>query len=266
MSKLAPFLDFCTRLANSHPYTWNLGWQAVWRLRFLLPHEQSFHALRHFVAIRPAGLFLDIGANNGISALSFRRFSADYRILSIEPNPLLEPYLRKIKAGDARFDYRIAGAGAEPGHARFFVPTYHGVVLHTATSSQREQVYSAVARWFNPAIAAKTKVEMFQSPILRLDDLNLDPSIVKIDAEGHDYDSLVGLGKTIDRTRPIIIIEMEWADNEKIRDFFAGREYAHLSYDAASERFVASGAFDPAFGHNSFFVPAELTSRLPGVS
>jgi FkbM family methyltransferase len=263
VSKLAPFLDFCTRLANSHPYTWKLGWQAVWRLRFLLPHEQSFHALRHFVAIKPDGLFLDIGANNGISALSFRRFSDRYQILSIEPNPLLEPSLNKIKANDARFDYRIAGAGAEPGHARFFVPTYRGVVLHTATSSGREQVYSAVAHWFSPAIAAKTKVDMFESPILRLDDLDLEPSIVKIDAEGHDYDSLVGLSKTIDRTRPIIIIEMEWADNEKIRDFFAGRRYAHLSYDAANERFVTSETFDPAFGHNSFFVPTELTSRLP---
>lgn len=266
LSKLAPFLSFCTHVANWHPYTWNLGWQAVWRLRFLLPHEQSFHALRHFVAIKPEGLFLDIGANNGISALSFRRFSDRYRIYSIEPNPLLEPYLKKIKARDSGFDYLIAAAGAEPGHARFFVPSYRGVVLHTATSSMREQVYSAVSHWFSPAIAAKTKLDLFESPILRLDDLELEPSIVKIDAEGHDYDSLVGLTKTIERTRPIIIIEMEWVDNEKIREFFAGRRYTHLSYDASGERFVASETFDPASGHNSFFVPTELASLLPGIS
>ena len=237
----------------------------VWRMRFLLPHEQSFNALRHFTALKPDGLFLDVGANNGISALSFRRFSKRYRIYSVEPNPLLEPYLKKIKAGDDRFDYLIAGAGALPGKARFFVPTYRGVVLHTATSSEREQVYAAIARWFNPAVAAKTKIDMFESPILRLDDLALEPAIVKVDAEGHDYDTLVGLARTIDRARPIIIIEMEWIDQDKIRDFFAPRRYRHLSYDAANERFVESGKFDPSFGHNSFFVPAELAPRLPGV-
>ena len=264
-NKLAPFLDFCTRLANSHPYTWSLGWQAVWRLRFLLPHEQSFNAFRHFVALKPEGMFLDVGANNGISALSFRHFSKRYRIYSIEPNPLLEPWLKKIKATDDRFDYLIAAAGATPGQARFFVPTYRGVVLHTATATGREQVYAAVARWFSPAIAKKTTVTMFESPILRLDDLELEPSVVKIDAEGHDYDSLVGLTKTIDKMRPIIIIEMEWVDSEKIHGFFVERRYRQLSYDAANGRFVASDTFDPAFGHNSFFVPSELASKLPGL-
>ena len=266
MSKLAPFLDFCTRVANSHPYTWSLGWQTVWRLRFLLPHEQSLHALRHFVALKPDGLFLDVGANNGISALSLRRFSTHYRIYSVEPNPLLEPYLKKIKADDSRFDYLIAGAGAAPGTARFFVPTYRGVVLHTATSSSREQVYEAVARWFNPRISAKTKVDMFESPILRLDDLALEPSIVKVDAEGHDYDTLVGLAQTIDRTRPIVVIEMEWIDQEKIREFFMSRRYRHLGYDAGRDRFVESEQFDPSLGHNSFFIPAELAPRLPSVA
>ncbi len=265
-TKLAPLFDYCTRLANSHPYTWYLGWEAVWRLRFLLPHEQSFHALRHFIALRPKGLFLDIGANNGISALSFRKFSSDYRILSFEPNPVLERHLKKIKDGDRLFDYRIAGAGAIPGEFEFWVPSYKGVVLHTATSTEREQVFAAVARWFSPSIAAKTNVEKFKSSILKLDDLELDPQIIKVDAEGHDYDSLVGLSHTIDRTRPIIVIEMEWADNDKIRSFLSSRNYAQLSYDAAHDRFLKSDRFDPTYGHNSFFVPVELVPKLPGLA
>jgi FkbM family methyltransferase len=264
--KLTSFLDFCTRLANSHPYTWYLGWQAVWHLRFLLPHEQSFNALRHFIGLKPEGLFLDIGANNGISALSLRHFSRQYRILSIEPNPLLERYLKKIKASDDRFDYRIAGAGAAPSQARFFVPTYGGVVLDTATATDRDQVYAAVAHWFSPSIAAKTKVSYFESPIIPLDELSLDPSIVKIDAEGHDYDSLVGLAKTIDRCRPFIIIEMEWAANDKIHAFLAERQYRQLSYRAADDRFETTETFNPRFGHNAFFAPAELAAKLPGIS
>jgi hypothetical protein len=61
-------------------------------LPFLLPHDKSYRALRHFITLRPNGLFLDVGANDGISALSFRRFDKTYRILSLEPNgPLFSP-------------------------------------------------------------------------------------------------------------------------------------------------------------------------------
>lgn len=264
--KITSVLQYCTQLANAHPYTWFLGWKTVWHLRFLLPHEQGFNALRHFVALRPDGMFLDVGANNGISALSFRKFSKRYKILSIEPNPLLEPYLKRIKAEDAGFDYLISGAGSTPGRIKFFVPTYGGIVLHTATSAQKQQVYDAIAHWFSPSIAAKTKVEPFESPIVRLDDLDLQPSIIKIDAEGHDYDALVGLGATIERTRPFIIFEMEWADNDKVHGFLAERRYTQLTYDAARDSFAATSTFDPRFGHNAFFVPSELAAKLPGLA
>ena len=102
-------------VAQSHPYIWKFSWDAVHRLPFLLPHDKSYKAFRHFIKSAPAGLFLDVGANDGISVLSFRKFDKDYRILSLEPNPLLEPALKKIKERDSRFDYRMVGAGDRVG-------------------------------------------------------------------------------------------------------------------------------------------------------
>src|SRR5262245_59735417 len=117
----------CARLAQSHPYTWVVAWETVRRVPFLLPHDKSYHALKHFIAAAPRGLFLDIGANDGISALSFRKFDREYEILSIEPNRMLERALAKIKSSDPHFDYRILGAGAAATKATFFVPTYTGI-------------------------------------------------------------------------------------------------------------------------------------------
>ncbi len=122
-------------IAELHPYTWRLAWLCVRHFSFLLPHDKSYYALRHFIALRPNGLFLDVGANDGISALSFRYFDKDYRILSLEPNLLLETSLKKIKASDPHFDYLMAGAGSQPSQVQFHVPVYKGVVLHTSTSS-----------------------------------------------------------------------------------------------------------------------------------
>ena len=90
------FLAFATRVAVSNPVTWKLSWEAVHRLPFLLPHDQSYYALRHFIKAAPNGLFLDVGANDGISALSFRKFDKRYSILSLEPNIMHEPALKKI--------------------------------------------------------------------------------------------------------------------------------------------------------------------------
>jgi hypothetical protein len=107
-------VEGCARFAEFHPYVWKMAWEAVHRLPFLLPHDKSYNAFRHFIANRPSGLFLDVGANDGISILSFRKFDSNYRILALEPNPLLEPALKKIKSNDAGLDYKMVGAGAAP--------------------------------------------------------------------------------------------------------------------------------------------------------
>ena len=66
------------------------------RLGFMLPLELDFHAFR--VLPSTARLFLDIGANDGISARSFRLFNKSTPILSIEPNPCHEAALKRTKA------------------------------------------------------------------------------------------------------------------------------------------------------------------------
>ncbi len=261
-------LETAAQLAESHPYIWKLAWEAVHRVPFLLPHDKSYNALKHFIAAAPSGLFLDVGANDGISALSFRKFDKGYRILSIEPNLKLEPALAKIKSQDERFDYKMVGAGAAPARVRFFVPSYGHVVLHTFTSGSREQVEAAIETSFGAAVAAGTTIDSIDNEVIRLDDLNLDPTIVKIDAEGFDYEVLQGLAETISRARPFIILEIAWSEDDKIVRFFAERDYAVLGYDVARDRFYtdAKALYATTSGHrNSFAVPREKMSALPVV-
>src|SRR5262245_52664590 len=86
-------MNAAARFSELHPYTWAVAWKAAHLMPFLLPHDKSYYALRHFIDAVPTGLFLDIGANDGISALSFRRFDKNYDILSLEPNVMMEPAL-----------------------------------------------------------------------------------------------------------------------------------------------------------------------------
>lgn len=58
------------------------------------PHEPDFSV---FATSPSTGLFLDVGANSGMSALSFRIYNRRMPILSVEANPYLEPDLRFLK-------------------------------------------------------------------------------------------------------------------------------------------------------------------------
>lgn len=257
------------RLAEFHPYTWKLAWTLVEWLPFLLPHDKSYHALRHFIKLKPNGLFLDVGANDGISALSFRRFDKNYRILSLEPNRLLEPSLKKIKAADPHFDYLVVGAGSKPADMRFHVPVYRGVVLHTFTSSSLEHTRSALAVSFGKSVAAACNVNAVEGKIVRVDDLHVEPTIIKIDAEGFNYDVLLGGRETIARSRPFVMIEIEPEEADKIRGYFEALRYDLLTYNIMEAKFgVIVGALRPGWsGERNFFaVPNEMLSALPRMS
>jgi FkbM family methyltransferase len=254
------------RVAQYHPYSWKLTWEAVHKLPFLLPHDKSYNAFRYFIKAAPAGLYLDIGANDGISALSFRIFDHDYRILSLEPNRLLEPSLRRLKARDARFDYRMVGAGAASGRVRFFMPMYRGIALHTFTSASREQVERALLDQFGSKVVQRVRIEAIDGEVVRIDDLGLAPTVVKIDAEGFDGDVLEGMTATIARARPFIAAEIAWAGHGQIANILRRHDYALADYDVAAERFVDVSAGAPAAmpaRRNLFAIPSEKASLLP---
>lgn len=254
------------RVVQRHPYSWKLAWEAVHKLPFLLPHDKSYNAFRYFIKAAPAGLYLDVGANDGISALSFRTFSRDYHILSLEPNRLLEPSLRRLKLRDARFDYRMVGAGSAPGRARFYMPVYRGIALHTFTSASREHVVRALEEQFGAKVARRARIEAIDGEVVRLDDLGLAPAIVKIDAEGFDDDVLEGMTATIVRARPFIAAEIAWADQSRIADILRRYDYVLAAYDIATDRFVAGYAGNrstmPAH-RNLFAIPRDKASLLP---
>lgn len=265
-------VETCARFAETHPIVWKLAWEAVHKLSFLLPHDQSYKAFRHFIAARPQGLFLDVGANDGISVLSFRKFSKTYRILGLEPNTALEPALKRLKTKDSLFDYRMVGAGAVAVKLPFFVPVYKNIVLHTFTSSSEEQVLFSVGRSFGKSVASATVIHPFEAEIIRLDDLKVDPAIIKVDAEGFDYDVLVGLDETIRRSRPFIVTEISSTEYDKVKSYLDDRNYLLLIYDINGDNFLLDrityrAAVSAMSGHRNFFaVPAETAGSLPIVN
>jgi FkbM family methyltransferase len=218
-------------------------------LRYLLrrPNEPDFAAFRHFQD--RDGVFLDVGANIGQSAMSFRCVHRTAPILSIEANPRLERDLRLVKRFVRRFDYRICAASDEAGPLTLHVPVYRGLTLtgeaSIDASSARDPYWTHQQGVAGSDGALAIKATAVQS--IRLDDLRLAPAFVKVDVEGYELRVLKGLSATLAEHRPIVLVER----SEGVPEFLGALGYRPFVYLTREDRFEP----DAGGSQNVFYLP-----------
>ncbi len=213
------------------PRLYGLSKRAYTTVRFAArkPHEIEYAVFGLFADRK--GAFLDVGANAGQSALSFRVFNRSAPIVSIEPNPFHESdlqYAGKLVRGGYR--YELIGAGSEPAELTLFVPIYRGVPLTTEASVLREAVTGSSSlrgRLGAGMDGPEFSIEQRTVPIRPLDELGLSPDFVKLDVQGFEFDALKGLEQTLDRSHPVLLIETPDAD---CKQFLADHGYAPFTF------------------------------------
>lgn len=145
------------------------------------------------------GTFLDIGANVGNHSLFAGCFCDAGRIIPFEPNPLAYHLLvlNLVMNGlQVRTTFDYVGFGASDVDGEGF-----------AMTDRRKNLGAA------RMVAGEGDIAT-----LRPDDFLTDetPHFVKIDVEGMEMDVLRGMQKTIRRTRPVLLVEV---DRANIHDF-----------------------------------------------
>jgi FkbM family methyltransferase len=231
------------------------AWQiSRYLLRRPITHGDDFAAFARFPD--RIGLFLDVGASSGTSAMSFRAFNRSSPILSIEPNAILERELRFLKRIVPRFDYRIAAAGDRDGTITLYVPVYRGVPLTAYSTGDREDLLDergGLRSWLGDRVRSpRFHIEEVHAPVVRLDDLALDPAFIKIDVEGAELAVLRGLLQTLRRRRPILLIERS-GDFAAIEALLGAEGYGSCTYRRDAAAFVPFA--DDDAGPNVFFLP-----------
>ena len=256
-------------VVNSHPYIWSIAWRLMPHLPFLLPHEMSYYAFKH-LASEEDGLFLDVGANNGLSALGFRRLIPHYRIFSIEANRHHEPALNKLKCKLDKFDYVITGAGHVRSQFTLHTAMYNDVCLHTGASLNLDYLRKGLAHNFSQRVVDRIIWTQQVVDVIPLDDLHLKPDIIKIDAEGFDYEVLLGLKQTIGTHRPYVLVEYSPPLQERLEPFCQERAYVLFVYDHVRDGFARFDIERELRTHlnqgtpvNLFLIPFEKVNSLP---
>ncbi len=185
------------------------------------------------------GSFLDVGANSGMSALSFRLYQRRAPILSIEPNPYHAGNLKWAGRLVGKHEYRLWAAGAADDTLKLFVPVYRGVPITAEASVVPgfvEQSPSLQGMLGSRMRSPHFEVTQRTVPVRALDALELSPAFVKLDVQGSELQALMGLRKTLARTHPPTLVETPGSD---IDAFMAGLDYRPLVYDVESNQLVS---------------------------
>lgn len=218
-------------------------------------HEPDFNAFKLICQERPQ-LFLDIGANVGMSALSIFTLKSDARVISFEPNPVNYPYLDKLADRFDNFQYLTVGLGDKPATIDFYYPIYNGKKMTALGSCD----YQKAKSWLNSNTLYffdenKLEIAKITVEVRTLDSFELEPEFIKIDVEGFEYQVLLGAEKTINTHRPILLIE-GIAQGDRVHQLL--QEWGYDVYKFENNQFYLD-RFDCA---NNFLIPQEKTALI----
>ncbi len=168
----------------------SLVYQILIRLSSI-PKQQIFQEA--FRAADPGKTALDIGANRGIvSYFMSQRFA---KVHSFEPNFELGRFLEKVLPSNCSL--HKCALSDEAGQSELALSTEGGVPIHGRGRVLKESEAS----------------ESYVFQDIRLDTLDsqgLDNiGLIKIDVEGHEVNVIKGGLKTLQRNKPILLVEIE---------------------------------------------------------
>lgn len=245
-------------LLESHPYGYALGVQIVTATDLFLPHDPDYRGFRSLAAGRPAGLFLDLGANRGHSARGFAKLVPGWDVLSVEPNPLHEPSLRRLAQKDPRFRYRMAAIDGTSGQERtLYVPFFRGIPLHSAAAITLAEARGGIELSF-PGQASRIRYVEFKTLTTTIDDLGVVPQIVKFDIQGAELDALKGATHTLTVSSPDLLVEITFAEGSLI-DYLAPFGYRPYVYRNSTGDFIPYRRAGDTSWRNLFFSKRDLT-------
>lgn len=180
-------------------------------------HETDFELFEAFN--QKDGLFLDVGANDGISVRTFKIYNKRMRIFSVEINDVNRKYLERLKKAYPDYNYIITGASNKNTKKTLYQAYFKSFHLSPFDSlSSNELNKSLNENLFDEKRKKKIYIKKKDVKLIKLDELNLKTSIIKVDIQGHEYECIQGLKNTIAKYRPAILLEYN-KDTYKIIKF-----------------------------------------------
>ena len=198
---------------------------------------------------------VDVGVYRGV--YSYKMSQISKHVHSIEPNPLIYPYLKKnLKKIIKNISLYNIAASNNKGFAKLKIPKR----FNTLNKSNYEEMYRLGAS----TIHKKNNLnnDAFISKKIKknkLDNLLKKRKIgfIKIDVEGHEKNVIIGASKIIKKNKPVLLIEIEEKHTSekviKTIDFI--NNYGYKSYILNRKKLIEVKKNNIKFKNNFIFLP-----------
>jgi len=179
---------------------------------------------------------IDIGANDGISYKTIRNFLPTSKIVSFEPLFSNFKQLIKLKKKDKNFKIYNYGLSNKISNMRkLYVPFFKNYGLTPFAGIEKKGVLQRLKKsLFIKDLLNKISMKSTFIKTKKLDSYNFNPSFIKIDIEGHEYECILGSLKTIKKCKPIIMVEYNRKICNKIYKLLKKMNYLKFFYDKKS--------------------------------
>ena len=229
-------ISFIEEIFRSTAYGYGLSRYLAGKYFYKYLGESDFEFFK-FVNKKQTELFLDVGANDGISALTFRLYNQDYKILSLEPDSKHNDALNNIKRKDKNFEFQNIGLGNKNETKKLYIPECNGVYIGQLASLIKDEAFNNVPKIISQKnISSKVKIIEKNIEIKTIDSMNLQPEIIKIDVEGFESQVLEGGIETIKKKKPFLIIEINNVSVKKVGSILLELGYLVFTYDKSTKK------------------------------
>ncbi|MFM6945584.1 MAG: FkbM family methyltransferase [Flavobacteriales bacterium] len=210
----------------------------------LLRNKEAFK-FHYFVqkVIRPDYVVIDIGANLGYFAKTFSKLAAKGKVIAIEPLPQFYEILDHFIGHQENVELHNVALGQHTGVIRMVLPSTNGMirtglphVLRPGEEQTQEKIQDV------QMVNTSDFFETFE----RID-------YIKCDIEGHEWEVFQQLPKIIGKHRPIIQLEIDPKNENKLFDFFEQLDYQRYGLDGQ----ICRKEQNQHFGGDYLFIPAE---------
>ena len=206
--------------------------------KFLLPHEKDFYGMLLLCKNNKDNIILDVGASLGISSLGFRQLGFRNTIYAFEPNfYLFNKYLKKLAKKNNNIFIKNIALGNSNSFKTLYMPYFKSKCIHYFCSFDKKYLVNSIKITF-PSILEKIIIKKKIIKCRRYDDLKLKgiPHFIKIDTEGYDEFVLKGLKKTINKYKPIFLVEYNKEYYNNVKKIL--KDYVPYFYDVAKNKMI----------------------------
>jgi FkbM family methyltransferase len=176
--------------------------QTLWTglKHYITPYEKEFHTLKIAADIDKCKIIVDVGACIGAFSMLYSQANPNAKIYAYEPATINYKHLVENMKNYPNVICRKKALGHSNGSVEIALPSIDQKShIQTIDPSDNTGIIS---------IYGKSDTYRETVPCVRLDDEIESADFIKIDAEGHEYNILLGMERIMRESHPRIILEM----------------------------------------------------------